>query len=51
MCSMVEGDTTTIEVTKETWKRLNSEKMQPGESFDDAINHLLEQVEGCENGE
>lgn len=31
---------TTLQVSRETWKRLNRRK-EPGESFDDVINGLL----------
>ena len=33
--------TTTIEVKNETWKELNAKK-EPGESFDDVIQRVLE---------
>jgi len=33
-----------IRVSKETWKRLNGQK-EPGDSFDDVINKLIDQQE------
>lgn len=38
------ADTTTIEVSRENWQRLNTWKM-PGDSFDDALGRVLEKVE------
>ncbi len=35
------ADSTTIEVKNETWRELNSRK-EPGDSFDDVIQRLLE---------
>ena len=35
---------TTIQVSRETWRRLNSEK-DPGESFDDVLTRLWEDDE------
>ena len=35
-------ETTTLQVTKETWKELNLRK-EPGETFDDVIQRLLEE--------
>lgn len=35
------ADTTTIEVKTQTWKELNMRK-EPGESFDDVIQRLLD---------
>jgi len=37
-------ETTTLQVTKETWKQLNLRK-EPGETFDDVIQRLLEEPE------
>lgn len=37
MCRM---ETTTIEVSKESWKQLNQQK-EPGESFDDVIQRKV----------
>lgn len=34
------GTTTTIEVSRETWRQLNHRK-EPGESFDDVIGALM----------
>lgn len=36
------SEKTTIEVSLETWQRLNARKDRPGESFDDVIAELLE---------
>ncbi len=36
---------TTIEVTDDTWKRLNRRK-SPGESFNDVIQGMLEEDNG-----
>lgn len=33
---------TTIEVRRETWRRLNAEKLEPGESFDTVVRRLLD---------
>ncbi|WP_254768267.1 antitoxin VapB family protein [Salinilacihabitans rarus] len=41
---------THIRVTEETWKRLNNRK-RPGDSFDDVIERLLEDVEANEESE
>jgi len=41
------SSTTTIEVSVDTWQRLNSQK-RPGETFDDVIQEL---VEAGERGE
>lgn len=35
------SDTTTIQITEETWRELNMRK-NPGETFDDVIQRLLE---------
>ena len=34
-------ETTTVQVSKETWKQLNLRK-EPGETFDEVIQRLLE---------
>ena len=41
-------DATTITIEKRTWKRLNSRK-EPGESFDDVVDRLLDDTEECNN--
>ena len=38
------AETTTIEITKENWRRLNTRK-QAGDSFNDVINRLLSDVD------
>jgi predicted CopG family antitoxin len=38
------ADTTTVEVRTVTWKELNRRK-EPGDSFDDVIDRLLEQTD------
>ncbi|WP_080508259.1 antitoxin VapB family protein [Haloparvum sedimenti] len=40
-------DTTTVTVSKETWKQLHLRK-GPGDSFDDVIQELLEESENSE---
>lgn len=40
---------TNIEVYRETWRRLNSLKQGPGDSFDDVINRLIEESEANGN--
>lgn len=42
-------DTTTIEVKGRTWTRLNRRKCH-GDSFDDVVTELLDQVEELEQG-
>ncbi|WP_460918545.1 DUF7557 family protein [Salinarchaeum chitinilyticum] len=37
-------DKTNIEVRRETWKRLTMRK-EPGDSFDDVIQDLLDELE------
>ena len=39
---------TTVTVSRDTWKRLQMRK-EPGDSFDDVISDLLEEVEEAEN--
>jgi predicted CopG family antitoxin len=41
-------DRTTVNVKNETWKRLMLRK-EPGDSFDDVIQSLLDDVEDCED--
>jgi len=41
-------DKTTVEVSLETWRRLNERKESPGESFDDVIDGLLATAEAVE---
>lgn len=33
---------TTIKISRENWKRLNSRKEGPGEAFNDVVTRLLE---------
>lgn len=40
---------TSIRIKKDTWQRLNAMK-EPGKSFDDIINDLLDEHEGSESG-
>lgn len=35
-------DTTTIQVSMDTWRRLNSRKKGPNETFDDVLQRLLD---------
>jgi hypothetical protein len=34
---------TTIKVTKETWKLLNDRKTEPGQTYDDVVQELLDE--------
>jgi hypothetical protein len=43
-------ETTTIQITIETWQALNSRKL-PDDSFDDVIQDLLQSVEGSEGSQ
>lgn len=45
------GSDTSIRISSETWKRLNARKTEPGQSFDDVINNLLDTVEELEESE
>jgi len=45
------GDDTTIQISRETWARLNSEKENPGDSFDDVIQRLLAEDESASESE
>lgn len=38
------GDDTTIRISRGTWRRLHSRK-EPGDSFDDVLDDLLEEVD------
>jgi len=38
-------ETTTIQVTNETWQELNARKAGPNDSFNDVIQRLLENDE------
>lgn len=40
---------TNIEVYRKTWRRLNMLKEHPGDSFDDVINRLIDEVESDES--
>ena len=44
------ADRTTVNVKNETWKRLMLRK-EPGDSFDDVIQSLLDDAEDCEDDE
>jgi len=43
-------ETTTIEVSQDTWRRLAALKDAPGKSFDDVIRELLEEENGGMGG-
>lgn len=43
------AETTTIEIKKETWRRLNSRKY-PGDTFDDVVDRVLDELEAYEEG-
>jgi len=45
------GDDTTIQISRETWAELNSEKENPGDSFDDVIRRLLAEDESDSESE
>jgi len=38
-------DSTTIQVSMETWRRLNGRKQGPNETFDDVLERLLDETE------
>lgn len=38
---MSANQATTIKISRENWRKLNSRKKQPGESFDDALARVL----------
>jgi hypothetical protein len=40
---------TTVEVSLETWQRLNERKNRPGESFDEVIAELLDSAESVDD--
>ena len=47
MCAhIMMGDDTNIRIKTDTWARLRDRK-GPGESFDEVLRELLDQVEGC----
>lgn len=39
-----ESENTSIQIKKDTWKRLNMRK-EPGDTFDDLVNRLLDATE------
>lgn len=39
------SETTTIEVSRETWRELNLRKEGPGDTFDAVVSRLLEESE------
>ena len=39
-------DTTNIRISKETWQRLQEYKNEPGKTWDDVMQELLERTEG-----
>lgn len=41
-------DTTNIRISKETWKRLQKYKNEPGKTWDDVMQELLEKSERSE---
>ena len=44
------AERTTVEVSLETWKRLNERKNRPGESFDEVIAELLDSADDDPDG-
>jgi len=38
-------ETTTIQVSMDTWRRLNGRKQGPNETFDDVLQRLLDATE------
>jgi len=47
---MSDNDITTVKVSRETWRALNSRKT-PGDSFDDIIQQLIDQEQDCSTDE
>lgn len=43
------AETTTVEVSLETWRKLNERKERPGESFDEVIDELLAIAESTDD--
>lgn len=39
------ADSTTIQVSMDTWQRLNSRKQGPNDTFDDVLQRLLDSTE------
>jgi predicted CopG family antitoxin len=42
------SDMTSMKISKDTWQRLNRRK-QPGDSFDDVVQRLLDDVEASDD--
>lgn len=40
------GDSPAVKVSEETWRKLNSRK-EPGDTFDDVVQRLLEESDGA----
>jgi predicted CopG family antitoxin len=38
-------DSTSIQIGRETWRRLNGRKRGPDETFDDVLQRLLDETE------
>jgi predicted CopG family antitoxin len=43
-------DTTTIKISRETWRELNHRKRGPGDTFDDVVQRLLAAEEDGDDG-
>lgn len=39
------SETTTITVSKETWRDLNKRRIDPSDTFDDVVARLLEETD------
>jgi len=42
---MADDEITSIQISRETWKRLNSRKEGPNDTFDDVVERLLDETE------
>lgn len=40
-----EDEVTSIQITRETWARLNARKTGPNQTFDDVVQRLLDETE------
>lgn len=38
-------ESTTIQISRETWRRLNGRKKGPNETFDDVLERLLDETQ------
>jgi len=42
---MPDDEITSIQISRDTWKRLNSRKEGPDDTFDDVVERLLDKTE------